>query len=286
MAEEKTNGAGEPVVKPSIRDWRLKQEEGALFARAEDVPNWRLADKTRRMLADLSFYFSERLPSLSGVSPQKIEPRISRQAAVIGASGIAVRSVGSGMAMISCGYLPEAAGPVRRLVEAKLNAQAVLEDSTGEYAARYLQGRPRGITKLAQKYGAAEDVKLLSMLTHADVRGLSLLDIEPPRLSSDGVQESTFSVLPDRNEQQAQELLYAIAYECGSMCACLAEAFGVGVEMPAWVSRELLRIRDEREKRHETEGATQTSGSSRPGSRQSLRGSGTTKTGRVPRQGG
>lgn len=241
---------GKRVVKPKISDWTLKQRERELFASAEEAPNWRLADKARRLLADASYHLTDDVPSMVDVPLEELDTAIVRQSALISISGIVVRSIGSAMAMISCGYLPEAAGPTRRVLEAKLNAQAVLDDSTGQYAIRYLQGRPRGVTKLAQKYGATEDVKLMSLLAHADVRGLILAYIEPAKGTGD-VREGEFSVLPFRDEEHAHFLLYTLAYEAAAMCAALAEAFGVAVEIPAWVSGELMRARDAIQDRRE-----------------------------------
>lgn len=245
MATEATSQEGKTVVKAQISSWRLKQNEQALFARSGDLPNWKLADKTRRMLADLSVHFSDSLPAFDGVAVQSIDSDTARKWAVIAASGIVVRSAGGAMALLACGYEPESGGQMRRIIEAKLNAQEILEDHpSGQYALRYLQGRPRGLAKLATKYEASEDVKLLSILSHADARGLALLSDEPQIIYSDEPGETTVNLYPRRNVNQAHDLLYAIAYECGGMCAALAEAFSVGVEIPPWVNHELLRLRD------------------------------------------
>lgn len=232
------------MVKAQISGWRLKQEEQVLFAQAGDLPNWKLADKTRRMLIDFCAHFSDSLPVLEGVSVEKVEPDIARKWAVVAAAGIVVRSVGSAMALVACGYLPETGGPVRRTIEAKLNGLAILEDLTGQYALRYLQGRPRGLSKLAKKYESAEDVRLLSILAHADARGLALLSDEPRSIYSHEAGETTVSLVPHREVAQAHDVLYVMAYECGGMCAALAEVFGVAFEIPPWVNGELLRLRD------------------------------------------
>jgi hypothetical protein len=232
------------VVKAKITEWKIKQEEQELFFRAEkELPNWRLADKARRMLADLDWHFSDQLPETVGLKIEEIEPVIARRSAIIGAGAIAVRAAGSVLVLLSAGYGPEAAGPLRRLLEAKLNAQAILDDETGQYAIRYLQGRPKGTTKLAQKYGNAEEIDLLSILTHADVRGLAVLHVDEPNRSSE-VIEGTFSVMLFHRAPEAEYLLHAVAHECGLMCAALADVFGVGFEMPPWVSEQLIEMRD------------------------------------------
>jgi hypothetical protein len=244
VATVRTNGNGDVVVKAQISKWKLKQEERALFARAEEaLPNWRLADKARRMLADFIQHFSSELPKTVEQTSSELDPTVARRAAVIGAGAIGVRSAGSALVLLSAGYGPEAASPLRRLLEAKLNVQAILDDETGEYAIRYLQGRSRGTSKLAQKYGNVEEIDLLSVLTHADVRGLITLHVGPPRRSTEMV-ESTLSVMPFHKPRDAEFLLHAVAYECGLMCGGLVDAFGVGFEMPPWVGEQLVYMRD------------------------------------------
>jgi hypothetical protein len=243
VATERPDGKGGVIIKAQIARWKIKQEEKALFARAEDLPNWRLADKARRMLADLDWHFSDQLPQTVGLKIAELDPTVARRSAVVSAGGIAVRAASSVMALLSAGYGPEAASPLRRLLEAKLNAQAVLDDATGQYAIRYLQGRPRGTTKLAQKYGNAEEIDLLSTLTHANVLGLATLHVDEPKRSSE-VVEGTVSLMPFHRADEAEYLLHAVAYECGLMCAAFAEAFGVGFEMPKWVGDQLIQMRE------------------------------------------
>jgi hypothetical protein len=243
VATERPDGDGGVIVKAQIAQWRIKQEEKALFVRAEALPNWRLADKARRMLADLDWHFSEQLPETVGLKVTEFDPRVVRRFAVLSAGGIAIRAASSVMVLLSAGYGPEAASPLRRLLEAKLNAQAVLDDVTGQYAIRYLRGRPRGITKLAQRYGNAEEIKLLSTLTHANVLGLAALNVGEPKRSGE-VIESKVSVMPFHRTYEAEYLLHAVAYECGLMCGAFAEAFGIGFEMPHWVSDQLIQMRE------------------------------------------
>jgi hypothetical protein len=272
VATERTDSNG-VVVKAQISEWKLKQEEQALYAGAEEVPNWRLADKVRRMLADLNFHFSEQLPETVGLKIEDFDSTVARRSAVVSASAIAIRAAGSAMVLISSGYGPEAAGPLRRLIEAKLNVEAILNDPSGDYAIRYLQGRPRKLSKLAQKYGNAEEVELLSVLAHADVRGLAMLHVDQPKRSSE-VIEGTFSVMPFRDVGEAEFLLHAVAYECALMCAGLAQASDVGFEIPPWVSGELGRMREKAKEdrtRREAEQAKEQPSSSRPKSKAARR---------------
>lgn len=263
VATERPHGEDGTIIKAEIGRWKIKNQEKALFARAEELPNWRLADKARRMLADLEWHFSDQLPETAGLTIEELDSGVARRSAVVGAGGIAVRAAGSAMALISLGYGPEAASPLRRLVEAKLNMEAVLDDETGQYAIRYLQGRPRGTTKLAQRYGNAGDIDLLSILTHADVRGLTPLHVEEPKRSSE-VVEATFSVMPFHRSTEAEFLLHAVAYECGALCAGLADAFEVTIEIPPWISGQLKVMRDKIKQVREQREAQEVSASSAP----------------------
>ncbi|HEU4905501.1 MAG TPA: hypothetical protein VFT19_05235 [Solirubrobacterales bacterium] len=242
MAEEYEKD-GQRVIKAKITHWKLKERERALFADAERVTNWKLADKSRRLLADLSSHLSDDLPEFVGRSLEDLGRPTLRKAALIATAGITVRAAGSGMALVSCGYLAESAGPARRGLEAKLNAMAILDDESGEYAINYLRGRSRGLTKLAEKYGTREDVVVLSRIAHADVRGLSLLHLRSPRREG-AVIEGIVDLSPSRDDVLAGFALYALAYEAAGMCAVLAEGFNFAFEVPPWVSGELQRQGD------------------------------------------
>lgn len=248
MAKERINSDGDRVVKAQISEWHLWSEEEALIRRARDLPNWRLADKARRMAADYSAHFSGLMPPIVNLEVSEIDATTSRRWAVIAASGIVVRSASAAMMLIASGYLPESGGPARRMIEAGLNAQAALADQSGQYAVRYLQGKPRGLTKLAAQFGSTDEVRMLSIVTHADPRSLAFTDDGPP-IGEGDVREGTVSLLPASKPARAHDLLYAIAYECVGAGAKLAEAFGVAVEIPPWVSGELLRLRDVLEQR-------------------------------------
>src|SRR4051794_10637093 len=92
-----------------------------------------------------------------------------------------IRSADSGLVLISGGYVPESAASIRRCVEANLRIGTVLEDPSGQHARAWLKGQPLGtVGKLARKYGKTEDLKLLSIYAHSDVRGLVSLLTGPP----------------------------------------------------------------------------------------------------------
>lgn len=120
----------------------------------------------------MSHRLSQELPENEAERPNDLKPALAQQVAAVSLAGLVVRASGSGLAMISCGYVPESSGPARRCLEAKLRVQAVLDDESGQHARKWLAGRPMGTAeRLAQRYGSADDLKLLSLFAHADVRG-------------------------------------------------------------------------------------------------------------------
>lgn len=242
---------GQRVIKAKITPWKLTQTERILFDSATQLQNWKLADKSRRLLADLSNHLSKKMPPVADRPLEEIDKEDLRKAALISVSAIIVRAVGSGMNLIASGYLPESAAPARRALEAKLHARAVLDDPSGEYALRYLKGRGTGISKLAQKYGTSEDVEILSRAAHADVRGLVALHVRPPS-QGDRIAEGEISIMPSRNDRLAGFALYPLAYEAVEMCALLVEPFHLGFEVPPWVSGELRTQGEAFRREHES----------------------------------
>lgn len=234
---------GRRVIQPKIAGWKLKQRERNLFEGAELIPNWRLADKSRRFLADTTSHLSPETPSQVGKSLKDFDRQAARQFAVVAASGIAVRSAGSALVLIASGYVIESAGPFRRILESKLHARAIKDDQSGEYALRFLQGRGTGISKLAQRYGKKEEVELLSTFAHADASGLRLLE-SGARRGSGEISETEINVLPAADPEKAASVLYLISYETVGIAALVAEVFGVGLEVPPWIGRELQRLRE------------------------------------------
>lgn len=225
-------------IHPSASKWKLKEQERELYDAAEDVPNWRLADKSRRLLLDMAHELSLGLEGEIGKPIKDLEPVIAQRLATIALSNLTVRAAGSALALISCGYVGEAGGPIRRCVEAGLRVRAVAADDSGQHAREWLAGRPKGNPeKLAQKYGKSEDLRLLSMFAHADVRGLMPL-LTGPRGLGDAID-----LRPNRTSPEAAPLLHAIAHQSVMMCVALAEVFGVSLALNPWVASELERLK-------------------------------------------
>jgi hypothetical protein len=244
VAEER-NEDRQRILKPKIADVRFKEREKALFASGEAVPNWKLADKSRRILADINRHLSAGLPPRPPQTALKdLDISMVRQAAGISAAAITIRAVGSGMALVSCGYMPESAFALRRAQEARLHAQAVRDAAGSDYAVRFLERKATGIAKLAQRYGVNEDIATLSALAHADVQGLLLLGFETKTRGPGSVAIDT---RPKRNECESGVALYLHAQAAVQMTRVLAEIFDVDVEMPQWVVGELKRFSREAE---------------------------------------
>jgi len=239
-----------PIVKAKVGAWKMRQRESELFAAASDIPNWKLADKARRLLMDLNYRLSNRIPEAEAKKVSEIPAPIAQQVAITSLSSIAIRACGSAMSLIACGYVPESAGPARRGLEAQLRARAILDDDSGQHARDWLSRPMQGWKKLADRYQTANDLELFSIFAHADARSLMPLHAGPPRGKGKAeVREVNIDLRPDRDDRIAGHMLYALAYEAVGMCATLVESFGVGFEIPPWISAELIRLREEGEAR-------------------------------------
>jgi hypothetical protein len=230
---------GEFVIRPNAQKWKLKEQERELFADAEDVPNWRLADKSRRLLLDMTYELSEAVYQHRGSAIKDLEAGPAQRTAAVSLANLMVRSAGSALTLISCGYVPESGAPIRRCIEANLRIEAIMDDPSGQHARAWLKGRPNGtIGKLAQKYGKTEDLKLLNIYAHSDVRGLMPLLTGPPA-AKDGID-----LRPNRDDPSAAPLLHAVAHQTTFMCMFLATTFHLGLILPPWVHSELARLKD------------------------------------------
>ena len=215
------------------------------------MPNWRLANTARKTIADLVHKLSDEMPSIGQASISDLEPIVAQRIAGIQLSGLAVRSAGAVLALVGAGYEPEAAGPLRRIIEAVLRIRAVIDDPSGEHAKQWLSGRPQGkVERLAQRYAREEELRNLSVHAHADTRALLMVMI-PPGWNLRHPEDGYFDIRPSRDIHRAEEILYATAYETGSLAGALAELFTVTVEIPQWLSEELIKARDCRRQAHE-----------------------------------
>lgn len=237
MAEERIEN-NKRIIRPRIATWNLKAQEGAFFESRAQLKNWVVADKSRRSLADVTNHLSMAMQDFPDAPFEKVERTVIQQFSVVAASSIVVRSVGAGMALISCGYLAESAGPTRRGLEARLHGRAILDDKSGDYAIRYAKGKGRGLTRLASQYGHLEDIDTLSRIAHADVRG-----IQRVRLGGQS-RTSIADLRPRRQAPLAAMALILLANDAMGMLGVMAEAFEVEIEVAPWLAEELKQQRE------------------------------------------
>lgn len=236
--EHEVNGTW--FVQGDARTSDLHIAETLLFESVTEVEHWGLADEARRALLDATNHFSRQVPApVDHTLPlEKWERSLLMKKAVIGASMIAIRSIGSGMALIACGYVQEALASMRRAKEARLNGRAVLDDQSGNYAIHYLKGRMRGLTKLAGEY--EENVEAASQLVHGGLHGLGGLRVSPEEAARLG---GDMSVEPARRIEAkgdpAAFALYLLALDAVLMGEVLANAFGEVYEVSSSVAGEL-----------------------------------------------
>jgi hypothetical protein len=231
------------LIKAQISRWDIKRHEQHAFEQRESIPGWRLADKSRRVLADVSRQLNESLPNVKAGGPDDLRPWANEFAA-LSAAGIAIRTGGALLAQVSCGYVIEAAASLRRVIEARLNVSAFLADPSGTYGLRFLEGHPSKLATLTKRHGSRDEIKALSQLNHADSTTLDLFG-DPELARQEGnVTYSKFHVYPQVVEEQALSLLYVASKEFVGIGEAICAVFGVDIEVTPWVLREIRRLDD------------------------------------------
>jgi hypothetical protein len=231
------------IVHPSTADWRVAAAERDLLASADRLSNWRLANQSRRYLLAVLHDLSHVTPTPTVTDPKKIPPAVAAELACIQLGAISTRSTGAVCVLTGTGYAAEAAAALRRGLEAELRMRAILADHSGEQARTWLMGRPTGSAeRLAQRFGDPEALRVLSIAAHADARALRPLHQRPQEAAP--VAEATLDLRPAHQDTLAGGVLYGAAYATTSFCGGLAEVFQVVVQIPEWISSELIRLRD------------------------------------------
>jgi hypothetical protein len=163
---------------------------------------------------DASLLLYDVLTPLEGPSADWTHPRGRQKIAVGFLSAIALRSSRAAMAIIGHGYVPEAIGLKRRIGEAAARTEKVLNDKSGEYARRWIEGQSPG--------GALARDPLLwkaySAGTHADIR---MMGLEVDEI--DGATRLRVPVMPERQPDLANALLTEIAVEVLDQAAMAVE---------------------------------------------------------------
>ncbi len=228
-------------VSPHLAQWKFFATEEQHRSARNQMPNLRLANTARRYLAGVV----DTLGNRHGLVGQQALAELSvgdlHQLALSQLGVLGVRASSSAIVLVTSGYAADAAVHLRRITECTLRGRAILSDASGEHARQWLSGRARpSAEKLAQKFGEAEDLQLLSIVAHADARGMAFL--HAPDLSIDGTP--TVPLLPHRDERWERSALYGVAYECGMLAACLAEAFDTAVQLPGWLAAAIKEAGD------------------------------------------
>jgi len=132
----------EVIIKPRFSDWDFADREQRLFESVRSLPTWRLANQSRRLLADVVRQLFDRIPLPEGATIiADLAPEDARQLAATQLAAIVVRTTGAQMSLIACGYEREALGPVRTAVEALLRLRQVNDEQSAEVARQVLAGR-------------------------------------------------------------------------------------------------------------------------------------------------
>jgi hypothetical protein len=161
--------------------------------------------------------------------------------ALIQLGALAVRTANALIVLVTHGYEAEAHPLKRRLSELFTREQVVVEDTTGEHARRWLEGRDQGSPgRLAQKQGVKEPYDFFTVGSHDDSRGVRFITTPPGWIHTD---QAALNVHPHRLPLQANGLLYDAAHEATGMSVMLAEVFGEVLEIWPELSHALAEGR-------------------------------------------
>jgi len=220
----------------------LHEMERYLFDSVEKCQGWstlaHARELLRREIVEVSRWRLSRGED-SWIAIDDLDPSKARQIAVFQLASLCSRAAGSVVALVSCGYVPEAKAPLRRLREAGLRARLVLDDESGHHARAWLSGRPlRGMAYLESRYGSTGAMKLLSPAAHADVKGLL-------PLLSDKESRVQANLAPQRNEKWVEPMFRFAALEILGFLGMMAETHPQ--YMSFRFSREIEELQEELE---------------------------------------
>lgn len=231
------------TVRPSLSEWDFAARERELFASAADIPTWRAANQARRLLAAVVGDLSQEMPLPEVAAVQELEPRVVSQLACLQLAALIVRSAGSILSLVACGYEREALATARTMLEAGLRGRQISEDQSGDSARAILESRRHGSLKsIANRYADQGDIAFLDRFAHSDV--LTLLPLATRREVPGPAIEMDFELRPRRGLLKPASQLLQVARDATSFCAVLAEVFEVEVAIPPWLSGQLLHYRE------------------------------------------
>jgi hypothetical protein len=234
---------GRRSIRPRVSSLNLKERELRAFEQREAIPGWRLADKSRRLLADASHQLNLLLPDIAAERPEDLRPWANEFAA-LEAAGIVIRTGGALLAQVSCGYVIEAAASLRRIIEARLNISAFLAEPSGAYALRFIEGRPSKLATLAKRHGSKQEIDALSQLNHTDSRTLGLFWDPALTRRAGAITYGKFHIYPHPDPEKSLSLLYVVSKELVGVARACCEVFGAELEVTPWIRSELDRLEE------------------------------------------
>lgn len=229
--------ASKRVIRPKPERWHFGAEEDELAASASG--SLFCLEPARLAVASLADTLCQ-----APAPPRASKPSADfhRKVAILQLGALGVRSALALITLVCRGYEAEAHGLRRRLHEIFSRGQIIAEDSTGEQARRWLDGRDAGAPgRVAARVGALEEWRYFSTSSHADSAGIAFITspIGPPGEAG----EATISLKPSRIPLHGNGLLFDTAYETAGMMAMIAEVFGTPVQLPGALSEGILEAR-------------------------------------------
>lgn len=237
----------DPVV-PKLGGWDFAARERYLFQTApKQIPTWRLANQSRRHLADVLFQLSNamEIPDLEWISELPATP--ARRLASTSLAGIVVRSTGAMINLVGCGYEREALAPFRVISEAVLRGLQLAADPSGDVARQILQGRrPGSLKTIAQKFGDEDEATFIGFLdrfAHPDP--FTMLALAAPRAGEGAPSEMDLEVRPRRGQVRPANQLLMAAHATVKFSVILStEAFNRPIVIPTWIRDQLKHYKD------------------------------------------
>ena len=233
--------ADPPVVRANLKDWEFTSRERELLDRASHkLPTWRAANQARKHLAGVVAELSERTPTPECRFIRELDAKTANELASVNIGALVVRNTSGIMALIGCGHEREALGLGRVSLEAVIRGRQVADDASGDTARKLLEGHRAGSLKsAAQRYGNKQELEILDRFAHPDMLGLRL--VTTPR--TNGI-EADLQLLPQRGGVRPASQLLIAARSAVEMSVVMAEVFGVAVEIPAYLSGQLIHYKD------------------------------------------
>lgn len=188
-------------------------ESRNLEATSEALPALDLALKATDVLADV----------LRGVTIPAVEqeaPPASYYArsATFLLCVIGVRTARACVLVVTAGYWPEAHALKRRLSEVHARAEAIANDTSGDHARRWLEGKgPSTPHKIVKKWGSTDLWSIYGWGAHADPASVLQWLSEPV-----GEIENGIRILPEHDQRLSNAELVECAMECRDLAMAAA----------------------------------------------------------------